>query len=173
MVVEERYVDPSYVCDDNQISDAEVDEKVKEDSLHPTTKVKTNDAQETTVGHRVCADNQSSAAEVVTLRTNEVDKKVKEDSLNPTIEVKTNYAQETTVGDPVVNKQIEKESKMLHSLKILMTFVILNSGSEDVDQSIVCPYVENTVEVEDEINVYAKNFEKQAKVGKLNEKQGS
>ncbi|KAJ0467722.1 putative non-specific serine/threonine protein kinase [Helianthus annuus] len=58
MVVEEGSVDTSLVCGDNQSSAVkvagsrtdEIDERVKEDSLHPSTEVKPDDAQKTTVG---------------------------------------------------------------------------------------------------------------------------
>ncbi|KAJ0463575.1 putative non-specific serine/threonine protein kinase [Helianthus annuus] len=73
MVVEEGSVDTSLVCGDNQSSAVkvagsrtdEIDERVKEDSLHPSTEVKPDDAQKTTVGDCVVNEKLEKENEVL------------------------------------------------------------------------------------------------------------
>ncbi|KAK9062545.1 hypothetical protein SSX86_019732 [Deinandra increscens subsp. villosa] len=146
----------------------------------------------------VCANNQSSAAEVVSTRTNEVDESSK-DCLQPTIKVIPDDAQEMTDGDRVVNEEIEKENEVLVSSKISEPLTAMNPGSEDVDMvavvedslagkdeaqvenpvpNLVCPddrilstEAVNSATGEDEINVHAENLVQQAEVDKLSEKE--
>ncbi|KAI3798154.1 hypothetical protein L1987_33423 [Smallanthus sonchifolius] len=148
------------------VGSQEVDMVVNEGSVDPSL---------------VCANNQSSAAEVVSSRTDEVDKSSKE--------VITDDAQEMTDGDVVVNEKIEKENEVLASSKISEPLTTMNPGSEDVDVVVVEEGLASKDEAQDdipvdaslvghdsatgegEINVHAENLDQQAEIDKLSEKE--
>ncbi|KAL8258494.1 hypothetical protein R6Q59_026447 [Mikania micrantha] len=139
----------------------------------------------------VCANNQSSATEVVNLRTDEVDESNKEDNLHPTSKIITNGAQETIDGYCVEDGKVEKENEVLVSSKISenedvdMVAVEHGLASKDeaqdeilVDPNLVCSddgrlstKVVNSATSQGETNVHAENHDQQAEVDNLCEKE--
>ncbi|KAI3746889.1 hypothetical protein L6452_09331 [Arctium lappa] len=174
-------VDPSLVCDNNQNSSTELvnagtDEvagRSKEESLHPTIGVITDDS------HR----RENGLIDMEEESERGLSKEIMEQPIE--------CDQQVTDGDCIVDEKIGKATKALDSLKIVEPSITTNFDSEDVDvvvdeglaskgeaqdgvsvdASLVCADNRSLSTGEDDVNVQAENLDQQAEVDKLSKNQ--